>query len=107
MAKPRGSLGYDKVRWRSDYGVRSSWVCIRGGPPATPVTATRSLTVLAQPVKCGKGLTSKKGDAPCVLGMAGMEKTLRKQWARCLPSWWPDSMKLDLVSFWPMACDFL
>ena len=23
-----------------------------------------------------------------------------------LPSWWPESMKLDLVSSWLLACDF-
>ena len=35
-----------------------------------------------------------------------MEKTLPKPWALGLPSWWPESMKLDLVSSWLLACDF-
>lgn len=47
-----------------------------------------------------KGVKPDLGEVSHVLSVPGVEKILHKPRARCLPSWWPESMKLDLVSSW-------
>lgn len=54
----------------------------------------------------GESPTSPEDDSH-VPSVPGTEKTPHKRCALCLLSRWADSVKLDLVSFWLLACDFL
>lgn len=89
-----------------DFGVGHTWICSLAVPPAAFVTTTKSLTALAL-LRKEEATLPGRGDISQALSMPSLEKILHKCWSLCLPSWWPDSMQLDLVSSWLLAYDFL